>query len=265
MAMATGSNHQIIRDDAAYEITASRSRARRLIIAFTGVGFALGGLQTREFARSLRPQVGSSDVCHVIDRTRSWYNSDTESVAEALRSVAADYEDVVTLGNSMGGFGAVYFAGLIPNCVRAIAFCPQFSVMPGVIAPPTTRHEQFLESISEWRARTAVDHAQESVTYFVFYGSSDGIDARHAKRFAADGPRSMQIVHLPMTGHRIAALLRNQVDLSQLLDQLLNADAGDSAWLALLPPGSRQVRARAGRASLRRRVRRIGAWRSRAR
>jgi len=125
-----------------------------LVVAFAGVGHALGGLQTEEF-RKILSRIDQASACHliwVIDKRRVWYN---EGVAEAVAAWVNTYiaeariNAVVTLGNSLGGFGAIVFARRLVNCVQAIAFCPQSSVKSDLV-PFETRWPEWRAAISAW-------------------------------------------------------------------------------------------------------------------
>lgn len=210
---------QQLRSDDLYDVALDRT-GRGLVVAFTGIRFGLGGIEKREFERSLAGF--DMSVCYVIDRRRAWYNYATDELTELLRSVAADHERVVTLGNSMGGFGAVYFAGLLDRCFRAIAFCPRFSVVPGVIADH--RSERFVSAITEWRARTAIDTIREGVDYRIFYGADDPLDRLHQLAYEEAGLATVSLGG----GHNVAAWLRDRGELVPLLASLLSPQPSSS-------------------------------------
>ena len=206
---------QQLRSDDLYDVALDRT-GRGLVIAFTGVRFGMGGIVKREFERSLAGL--DMSVCYVIDRRRAWYNYATDELTALLRRVAADHERVVTLGNSMGGFGAIYFAGLLDGCSRAIAFCPRFSVVPGVIAD--NRSPRLVSAITEWRAQTAIDTFRDDVDYRIFYGD-DPIDRLHQQAYEEAGLATVSLEG----GHNVAAWLRDRGELAPLLASLLSPSA----------------------------------------
>ena len=66
-------------------------------------------------------------IYFVKDKVRHWYAESADRIAEVLnRSLRArNIESVACIGNSMGGFGAIYFASRLFNCRNAVAFVPQ--------------------------------------------------------------------------------------------------------------------------------------------
>lgn len=103
---------------------------RRLIVVFTGVRAGFGGAPLDEFAGSASRQ-GENNVLFVTDRRGTWYSapglwSRIVRLIRYLRKSEA-IEEIVTLGNSMGGYGAL----LLPQDLkvrRAIAFSPQLTL-----------------------------------------------------------------------------------------------------------------------------------------
>ncbi len=191
------------------------------VVSFAGVGFALGGIQVEEFRRSLD---GSDfDIYFVIDKQRQWYNAIYSLAADVLntslqsRSIAASF----TLGNSMGGFGAVLFAGALHRCRRAVAFCPQSSVHRGC-APFEDRWQEWTGAIAEWRVPDAVPHMRAEVEYALFFGASEPRDLAHAQRFAAASGRKLVCV-VEQSAHGVAGHLKRHGQLVPLLRTLLGA------------------------------------------
>jgi len=110
--------------------------ARRLVVVFTGVRAGFGGAPLDEFARSASRR-GENNVLFVTDRRGSWYCapglwSRIARLVKYLRK-SEGIEEIVTLGNSMGGYGAL----LLPQYLRvrrAIAFSPQLTLDRGLVA-----------------------------------------------------------------------------------------------------------------------------------
>src|SRR3954471_1199664 len=135
-------------------IAVSEGNTGRAVVAFTGVGLRLGGIQTPEFQFSLSAASMINTVYHVIDKQRSWYERVFESIVAVLTGELAGFDSVATLGNSMGGFGAVLFAGLLPRCRSAMAFVPQFSLAPHIVGDNDDRWTEYTSRIDRW----TVDH-----------------------------------------------------------------------------------------------------------
>ena len=108
-----------------------------------------------EFLKTLNTIDPAASKYFVIDKERSWYEHSFTQIVCRFHSVLAQYEDVVLIGNSMGGFGAMLFSGLLPNVRVAIAFTPQFSVAPRVTKGNEKRFDKFLGRIDSF----SIDHA----------------------------------------------------------------------------------------------------------
>src|ERR1700757_6152 len=87
-----------------------------VVVTFTGVGHGLGHIQTEEFRRTMHSDgdAESNAVIWVIDKRRRWFNGGiaaeiVAAVNDIIESLG-QVDRVITLGNSMGGFGAIAFA-----------------------------------------------------------------------------------------------------------------------------------------------------------
>jgi hypothetical protein len=214
------------------------------VVSFAGTGYALGGMQVEEFRKSLD---GSSlDIYYVIDKQRRWYNGTYAAVVSTLNQSLRQrrVETTFTLGNSMGGFGAVVFAGALHRCVRAVAFSPQSSVCRS-IAPFEDRWREWTETISEWQVPDAVPQMTSEISYVLFIGSVDERDRRHAARLVEAQGQTLLCV-LDGCAHGVAAEIKRWGALVPLLGALLTPAAIDRRRLAsLLGPIPHAIFARA--------------------
>jgi hypothetical protein len=206
-------------------ISFARGGGGHAVIAFTGVGHLLGGIQTEEFRRSLA-QVAGRDMCsviYVIDKHRYWYNNGlTDQIDFVLNRLLDRLGSVrcVTLGNSMGGYGAIIFARRLIGCGRAIAFCPQSSVSPAH-APFETRWPEWRGGINAWDVADAVTECRPDLSYHLFFGREDGIDMQHAARFGRAGQAGIVLHVIPDCGHDVAGFLKDHKRLAPLLMDLI--------------------------------------------
>ncbi|HEV2548689.1 MAG TPA: hypothetical protein VGU20_15215 [Stellaceae bacterium] len=226
---------ELLFDDETCRIVHEPGDNGRAVISFAGVGYALGGIHVEEFRRSLD---GSHfDIYYVIDKERRWYNRCYDTVLATVNRSLAERRiaESFTLGNSMGGFGAVLFAGALRECRRAIAFGPQSSVCPAVV-PFEDRWREWTQHISDWRAPDAVPHMQQGLSYVLFFGAADPRDQRHAERFASRAGETL-LCRIEESAHGVAAEIKRHGLLSPLLDGLLTSAPLDRRRLgALLGP-----------------------------
>lgn len=107
----------------------------RLVLVFTGVKHRMGGMPMDEFIGT-SSDGARNHVCFISDMMRSWYSRAglTDKITAQIRAFCETrgINDMVAVGNSMGGYGAVRFASELP--IRTVAaFSPQVSMDPAVI------------------------------------------------------------------------------------------------------------------------------------
>lgn len=211
----------------------------RLTVAFTGVGRGLGGIQRDEFVRSAADG-GASHALFVTDRRRSWY----ARTGLAARIIAAVQEivarrgiaRVATLGNSMGGFGALWFADRLGATV-AMAFAPQASTDPAVLPEP--RWAQFRAQMDPAGIRTVDAVPGSACLRFAVFGARQRLDRPHADLIEAR--TGAQVYRLAEAGHGVARYLKERGQLAPLVAEML---AGDIAAVrARLLPLTRGMQA----------------------
>lgn len=226
---------EFLLDDEDCRIVHESGNNRMAIVSFAGVGYALGGIQVEEFRQSL--DGSRCDIYFVIDKRRHWYNGIYESVAPVLNASlrARGIEASFTLGNSMGGFAAVAFAGILHRCVRAIAFCPQSSVSPAC-TPFEDRWQEWTRTIVQWQIPDAAAEMTETIDYALFFGALDPRDLAHAARFAA-APGQKLICVVDRCAHDVAKHLKSRGVLIPLLGGLLSPGPVDRHALAALMSG----------------------------
>ena len=159
--------------------------APRVVLCFAGVGaggtgkkraaLALGGLQPAEFVGT--SQLENSSVLHIADIGRTWFNGFEPDRLLVVLHPFIEGRRLVTLGNSMGGFGAVWITKYLP-VELALAFVPQFSVHPEIV-PRERRWKEYTSRITEWRARSVADCFVPQTRYFTFNGDRDFHQWRH--------------------------------------------------------------------------------------
>jgi len=199
---------------------ALQGTGRRLVVVCVGQGSPHADIPAPEFVDQASAN-GTAHVLFLADPARSWMNGD--GVAEAMVQVVADYraaheiDEVVTLGDSMGGFAALVLPDLMPVNV-AVAFAPQFSIDRALV-PEETRWRGYAERIGAWRYRDVGALAAEGTSYAILHGSHPA-EAAHWMRFPALQRGSG---HFIMAGHahNVAALLMKRRIIGGYLEQAM--------------------------------------------
>lgn len=230
-----GDEYWIVKDTERLRITEYPGTSGIHVVSFTGIGFQMGGIQTEEFRRSLSRADRRHTVTYVIDKAKSWFNTTGDEILATLVERTALAERVVTLGNSMGGFGAVLFAGLLPRCDRAIAFAPQFAISPTRMPEGEYRWPLLRAAIPAHRFEHALVHHVPGRRYQVFCGANSGLDRLHAELFKAEGGDAADVLLVGHGRHNIAADLKASGSLHALLDLMIEEEqAGVAEILRLL-------------------------------
>ncbi len=199
----------LVHEDAVLRVTAlGDARAPGVVLCFTGIGERMDGAAPEEFVASAR--LPGFSTLFVSDRTRSWYNAfPPEHLSGVVAPIVAGRR-VVAIGNSMGGFGAIWASGLVP-CETVIAFAPQWSVHPAIV-PEEDRWRRHRDAIAAWRIESLAGRFVPGTRYVTINGA---VDRPHWSRF----PIRPGIDHLLVAdaGHNPARLIRERGALGDLI------------------------------------------------
>lgn len=207
-------------DDGTLRIGAIVGNTGRLVVALSGVGTRRHEMPPPELIGTAVGPEGNH-VLLVSDKSRSWLNGPgiAERIVASIEAYKTNFpiEEVVLIGNSMGGFSALVLPGLTDVDV-AVALAPQYSVDPARL-PDETRWGFFTRQIERF-AYPAIDHYPEGETaYYIFHGD-DELERMHSTRFPSD-PRAH---HFIFDGHdnNFAVDLRKQDVLGGLIQASMN-------------------------------------------
>lgn len=188
--------------------TAGDPAAPGLFVCFTGIRQAMGGIGAEEFVGSTA--LPGFSALFVSDLKRSWYNGfEPERLASVLRA-RAEGKAVVTIGNSMGGFGAILATTMLP-VETAIAFAPQFSVHPEIV-PGEERWTEFTRQIEHFRHPSLREAFASGARIYTINGDDD---AAHWSQF----PQAPGLEHVVIedSGHDPALHVKKSGVLPRLL------------------------------------------------
>lgn len=197
---------------------------RKLLISFTGVGHAMGGMdvQNPEFFATGKAY---ETIVFISDLQRSWGNAlDFDRIAEVIRSLPLEGK-ADAIGNSMGGFLALLAPSLLP-VGNVMAFVPQFSVHPDFV-PWENRWPKYCKGISEWRFPSLEGRIVKDCTYHIAPGSHP-LDVRHADMLPMQD--NVVRINLPDFEHRVAAQLKAAGVLQELIARCFDGSFSQS-WL----------------------------------
>lgn len=209
-------------EDASMLILTKRKDGESCVVSFSGVGHGTGGidLQKPEFMSggSLGSQV------FVIDKRRSWGNQiDWERLRDIV-SLFCDGQNIVCIGNSMGGFLALLGSRYL-NASHVAAFAPQWSVDPRIV-PNEHRWDKYVDNIDVFVHSDLRKSFVSNTKYTVVFGG-DPDDSEQRNLFfkftnpAADG--NILLLTIPGAGHNVAKYLKEKGVLPSIISQGLTA------------------------------------------
>lgn len=197
-----------------------------LVVAFTGIGHGMGAIQTEEFRKSLGSVMKDDKIFHiirVIEKRRLWFNHGViEPITAHVNAIIAreGITRVVTLGHSMGAFGAIIFAKRFQHCTQAIAFSPQSSVQPEIV-PFELRWQIWRQNIMQWDIPDATTELSPGVRYDIFFGTQDELDMRHAARFSQEESPNAVLHLIAGAKHSVVTQLKETGKLYTILHDLV--------------------------------------------
>ncbi len=164
-------------------ISGLAGRKPRLVVSFAGIGKPEERHQAEGFIGSAS-QGGRNHVLFVADTLRSWYN-DPGIRDEIVAAVAAyrhehGIEETATIGNSMGGYGAMLLAGAL-GATTCLAISAQYSADPAVV-PEEVRWREYRERIARFTCPPLEEALSPDCTYYVLHGGGR-VERPHWSRF----------------------------------------------------------------------------------
>ncbi|MEO6299533.1 MAG: hypothetical protein ABIV25_07305 [Paracoccaceae bacterium] len=217
------SNHQqpqIVIEDDELLISLLPGTTNRLVLAFTGMDVVRGRRDRIEFAAVA--SAGGSHVLFINDVLRCWYSRPGQRgriitfVTEFMQSHGIG--ELRSIGNSMGGYGAVLFCGYLP-ITHAAAFAPQLLMTPDVLAKP-----HWLQSRHRMEADLVQDLGpimlQSRAAFTLVFGDRDADDIIHTANVPMAA--NIDLLMLPGCDHKAARWLKEIGALSKLAAAMLD-------------------------------------------
>ena len=189
------------------------SNSNRCLIAFTGVGHAMGGVDVQREEFFSQHALGM--VVWVTDKRRSWGNNlKVEAISSAIQNLIAKRE-VFFVGNSMGGFLAILFSSIL-NAKRVMAFVPQFSVSPNIV-PCERRWMNYRNEIKKFVYEDLSHSFRDSIKYALLMGSGGNEEIHYHKFSDFSHKPNVHIFKFVDSNHNVARYLKELMCLTNVL------------------------------------------------
>lgn len=195
---------------------------QRIVAVFSGIGSGFGGLQRAEFVGTASDG-GKNTVLFLTDRRRSWFTTPglVARMADMVRLELdrAGLAGCHTIGNSMGGYGAIRMSLEMPVAV-ALAFSPQVSMDRQVI--DESRWEEHRAAIDLRNHLPLWECLVPGTRYYAVFGGDSRPERAH-RNLLPDTP-GLTCLLLPGGGHNIVRLLKEAGELTPLVQAMLDTD-----------------------------------------
>jgi hypothetical protein len=116
---------------------AVRNNGKCLIVSFGGLAGQMGKIYPYEFLRYLSAEYSDAhDLLFYIDKAQCWYQKGIDGISTGIDDTVAyisskmqgrDYEQVIFIGTSAGGYAAILFGSLC-QATHVLAFIPQTTI-----------------------------------------------------------------------------------------------------------------------------------------
>lgn len=227
LTVEAGSDRRLREPEVLYEDTELRvsgvgsfAPGAEAVVAFPGITQKMG-MPVEEFVGSAT--AGGRSALFVTDKVCSWYNHPGlyERILDHVTPRLAGTRRILTVGNSMGAFGALLFAAPL-GARAAIAFAPRVSASPKVV-PEDSRRRARLAAMGEQRFENINDFLMGGIRYYVMH-PAEGPDALHGRAFLPrDGLRRFVF---PGEEHGLGRKIKEVGKLSDLFDAAIEGDDG---------------------------------------
>lgn len=194
---------------------------RRLIVSFDWRRIGRSGFT--DMTPNPRFLAADYDQLMIGTAANDWFvNADTRALETALAPVAQDYDQVLGIGFSMGGYGAVRFSRTL-RINRLVAVSPQVSI-------------SHIQAPFEWRYREEAvgfdaalgdltTTADPALAGHILLDDLNAADLAHGKALQRLCPR-LRLVRLTGGGHPAVGVLREAKRAGRVQGLLLDPDAG---------------------------------------
>lgn len=165
---------------------------------------------------------------------KDWYrNPDAPTQIKELRALNYfdQFQNIVFIGTSMGGFAALCYAGLVPRA-QVLAFSPQ-STLNRDIAPFERRYPYPYRKF-DWQSPDYLDaskYVDQIASGHIFYDPRVREDKLHARRLRAP---QLTEVRVPHAGHTLIRVLVKAGALDHLLATYPESGQIDATFFRLL-------------------------------
>ncbi len=198
-------------------------RSDTLVVGFDNMKSREAPSPAYPWAFEFLKKEGFSHLGITMSRRNDWFrHPDLPAFFDRLQNEGffGRFRRVIFYGSSMGGYGAMAYAGAAPGC-QVLAFAPQTSLDPAVVPFETRYRNGFARGTWNGPYVDGVEGARRAGQVVVVVDPYEPIDMAHAARL---DPGNLVIARMPWQGHNVARRLTHG---GVLRDVVLESFAGD--------------------------------------
>ena len=173
----------------------------RLVVTFDFRNRERTGFEAPQVLNTYKER-GFDQLCVRVSHNDWFINSETDAVETLLSEVSQRYSEVVSLGFSMGAYGALRFAQPL-RASRILAVSPQASIHPDIVPFETRYHADAGEFDLANGTLTGRGSDAEGI---LVIDPFDRRDMRHRDMIVPHFPR-LKVLLLPFGGHPATSVL----------------------------------------------------------
>lgn len=208
-----------------------KNGCRTLLIAFSS--FDLYRRENGKFDYYSFSRREDIDILLVRDLNNTWYffpgyniddDKDHEYLLSAIINISSQYQRVICVGSSMGGFAAIYFGQKISNCT-ILSFSPQVNIDIEYLNRHGDMRQRAEISIVNDRIRNKkqlnilnIDNPHGN-KFFVYFGQNDGIDSKFSVEMAQN--KIFTVSRLPYVNHGLIHAINASNTLKELMESII--------------------------------------------
>ena len=224
---APANEARLIRRDRDLAVAWLPGSSTRLVLVFISIRYEALDPQVLEF-RGIASDNGRNHVLFINDRERSWYSAPglRDRIADLVRRFVARHgiEEIWSIGNSLGGYGAILFCDRLPIS-KVVAFVPQLLMSKEALAQPNWAN--YVAPIRDGVERDLIPiMAAADCRFHIVTGdrfADDLLHMGHLRKTLPDAPK-VRIVTAPGQSHYVAKWLKDHGQLAKLVTALWAGD-----------------------------------------
>jgi len=155
-----------------------------------------------------------------MSKKPTWYPEKSMHLAiNSIKSILADFSEIVTYGGSMGGYASIKYSGQL-SATTVLALCPQWTIDPNECNGKNPGYKSFFE---ESMAGMGIKKEDISGKVFIFYDPTHEEDTYHGSHIIKNYTDCHHI-SMRSVGHHVTRVLAGTENLNLLIKNAITSN-----------------------------------------